>query len=164
MKYISYFIVIFSVVLAYTFISKNKDNDLDSLSSTSEYTVDWLTDYSAAKAKAEIEGKPILINFTGSDWCAACIRLNKEIFSKPVFMKFANEHLILLKIDFPFGVQQEESLINQNNFLYDYFEIEGLPTVILLNSEVEIHREYGYRRDDLHAYVGRLKRLLFIVD
>lgn len=164
MKYLLYFILIFSVVSAYIFISKNKVNDLDSLLGRSEYSVDWLTDYSAAKAMAEIEGKPILINFTGSDWCAGCIRLNKEIFSKPVFINYANEHLILLKIDFPLGVQQEESLINQNNFLYDHFEIEGLPTVILVDSEVEIYREYGYGREAPNSYVGRLKSLLSLVD
>lgn len=164
MRYLVFLIITIGAVFLYSSIIRNNVTESDETLVGEEYSADWLTDYSAAKAKAEIEGKPILMNFTGSDWCAGCIRLNKEIFSKPVFINYANEHLILLKIDFPLGVQQEESLINQNNFLYDHFEIEGLPTIILVDSEVEIHREYGYGRETPHAYVGRLKSLLFLVD
>ena len=160
MKYILYIILIPFVVFLFSSLSKNKDNDQDSLLNTSEYTANWLTDYSTARAKAEAEGKPLMINFTGSNWCSGCIRLDKEIFSKPVFINYANEHLILLKIDFPLGVQQEESLINQNNYLYDHYEIEGLPTVILMDPVVEIYRDYGYGKDSPHSYVLRLKSLL----
>ena len=160
MKYLLYSILILSLVFFYPFLSKNKDNDQDSLLNSSEYTANWFTDYSAARAKAEVEGKPLLINFTGSNWCSGCIRLNKEIFSKPVFINYANEHLILLKIDFPLGVQQEEILIDQNNYLYDHYEIEGLPTVILLDPLVEIYRDYGYGKELPHSYVLRLKSLL----
>ena len=160
MRYLVILIIIIGPVLLYSFITRNNVSESRETFVEKEYSADWLTDYSAAKVKAEIEGKPILMNFTGSDWCAGCIRLNKEIFSKRVFINYANEHLILLKIDFPLGVKQEESLIKQNNFLYDHFQIEGFPTVILLDSEVEIHREYGYGRESPSAFVGRLKNLL----
>ena len=80
MKYLLYFILIFSLVFFYSSLSKNKDNDQDSLLNASGLTANWLTDYSAARAKAEVEGKPLMINFTGSNWCSGCVRLNKEIF------------------------------------------------------------------------------------
>lgn len=160
MKYIVVLIII-TIIYIYSSVTPNSVLDTVSTVVAKDYSAEWLTDYLDAKAKAELEGKPILINFTGSNWCAGCVMLNKEIFSKPVFINYAKEHLILLKIDFPLGVEQEESLINQNNFLYDHFEIEGLPTVILLNSDIEIYREYGYGEEDPFDYVGRLKSLLF---
>ena len=44
-----------------------------------------MTDYAAAKIKAAAEQKPLLLEFTGSDWCPPCMRLNKEVFSQKVF-------------------------------------------------------------------------------
>ena len=87
-------------------------------------------------------------------------KLDREIFSNPVFIDYANEHLILMKIDFPLGVEQEESLVTQNNLLYDRYEIGGLPTVVLIDSEGEIFRDYGYGREKAENYINRLRNLL----
>ena len=61
----------------------------------------WLTDYQAAKKQAKEENKPILINFTGTDWCGWCIKIEKEIFSKEEFKTYAKENLILMEVVFP---------------------------------------------------------------
>jgi protein disulfide-isomerase len=61
----------------------------------------WLTDFDKAKAKAKAEKKLVLIDFTGSDWCYACIRLEKEILSKPEFKDYAEKNLVLMKVDLP---------------------------------------------------------------
>ena len=164
MKHIPYLILISVVIFIYFLGTQNKIKNIDNYLDYKEYSANWLTDFSSAKAKAEDEEKPILINFTGSNWCAGCIRLDKEIFSKPVFITYANEHLILLKVDFPMGVQQEESLVNQNNFLYDLYDIEGLPTVVLVGSEGEIYRDTGYGSEDPRNYVTNLKSLLIEID
>src|SRR6185436_2003646 len=55
----------------------------------------------AATAQAKKEGKLLMMNFTGSDWCGWCIKLKGEVFSKPEFDEFASKHLVLLEIDFP---------------------------------------------------------------
>ena len=61
----------------------------------------WLTDFEEARAIANKENKFILINFSGSDWCAPCIRLEKEIFETDLFLSYAKEQLVLVKADFP---------------------------------------------------------------
>ena len=61
----------------------------------------WLTDFEAAKAKAKAENKPMLLDFTGSDWCGWCVKLDKEVFSKAAFKDYADAELVLVEIDFP---------------------------------------------------------------
>ena len=39
-----------------------------------------MTDYKAALAKAKAENKDVLIDFSGSDWCRWCVKLDKEVF------------------------------------------------------------------------------------
>ena len=64
---------------------------------------DWMTDYAAAKIKAAAEQKPLLLDFTGSDWCGWCIKLDKEVFSQKSFKEFAADNLVLVELDFPRG-------------------------------------------------------------
>ena len=62
--------------------------------------LDWLTDFDAARARSRAENKSLLIDFTGSDWCPPCMRLRKEVFSKPEFTDYAAKNLVLLEVDF----------------------------------------------------------------
>lgn len=61
----------------------------------------WLTDIAAAKQQASEKKLPILANFTGSDWCHWCQKLDEEVFNTAIFASWAASHVILLKIDFP---------------------------------------------------------------
>ncbi len=71
----------------------------------------------------------VLLDFTGSDWCGWCIKLQKETFSKPEFQKFAAESLVLVELDFPRGKEQSEELKKQNQELAEKFGIQGFPTL-----------------------------------
>ena len=64
-----------------------------------EETDGWITDYEDAFILAKRENKHVLINFTGSDWCGWCKRLDREVFSQPVFKEYAKENLVLLKLE-----------------------------------------------------------------
>jgi len=61
----------------------------------------WLTDLRKAQGIAEAEGKAVMINFTGSDWCGWCIKLKKEVFSQSEFLTYARQNLVLVELDFP---------------------------------------------------------------
>lgn len=61
----------------------------------------WGTDYPAALTQAASSKKPILLEFTGSDWCPPCMKLTKDVFEQPAFEDFAKENLVLVKLDFP---------------------------------------------------------------
>src|SRR6266700_6711884 len=76
----------------------------------------WLTDLPKAQAQAKKENKLVMLDFTGSDWCGWCIKLNKEVFSKPEFAEYAKKSLVLVEVDFPRAKEQSETLkkANQN--------------------------------------------------
>lgn len=122
---------------------------------------DWGNDWEAAKAQAKKESKPIFINFTGSDWCGWCIKLDKEVFSKEAFQEYAKENLILMEVDFPRKLEQPAELKAQNKKLDKEFDIKGYPTLFLLDAEGnKISGDVGYREGGAEAYVKHLKELL----
>jgi protein disulfide-isomerase len=121
----------------------------------------WLTNYEAAKKQAKEENKPILINFTGTDWCGWCIKIEKEIFSKDEFKAYAKENLILMEVDFPEKKKQSDEVKAQNKVLDKEFKIEGYPTIFLIDAEgKKLSEDIGYREGGAQAYVDHLKELL----
>ena len=160
MRYLVFIIITIGAVFLYSSITQNKVSESDGSLVAEEYSANWLTDFSVVQAKAKEEGKPILMDFTGSDWCGWCIKLKKEVFSKLAFIDYANEHLILMTVDFPNKKQQEESLKGQNNMLLDTYGVKAFPTIILVDAEGKVLGETGYRRGGPEAYIDHLKSLL----
>ena len=66
------------------------------LSITAAFAQEWQTDFNSAKELASAENKPIILVFQGSDWCAPCIKLDREIWSSDTFKEYASEHYIML--------------------------------------------------------------------
>jgi protein disulfide-isomerase len=95
----------------------------------------WVDDFAKASELAKAENKSILFHFSGSDWCALDMKLEKEIFTKPKFHEYAEHHLILVKADFPHGKAQNPKIKEQNALLKKKFAVKGFPTLILLNSD-----------------------------
>lgn len=121
----------------------------------------WMHDFEAAKAKAVAENKPIFINFTGTDWCGWCIKLEKEVFSKKAFQDYAKDNLVLVEVDFPKKKKQSAELKAQNARLDEEYGVEGYPTLYLLDSQgKKFTEDIGYREGGPEAYVEHLKSLL----
>lgn len=121
----------------------------------------WMHDFEAAKAKAVKEGKPIFINFTGTDWCGWCIKLEKEVFSQKAFQDYAKENLVLVEVDFPKKKEQTAELKEQNKKLDKEYGVEGYPTLYLLDAQgKKLTEDIGYREGGPEAYVKHLKSLL----
>lgn len=120
----------------------------------------WMTDFDAAKTKAASEDKPMLVDFTGSDWCGWCIKLDKEVFSKKEFKDYAEENLVLVEIDFPRGKEQSAELKAQNQALAQKYGVRGFPTILMLDADGEVIEKTGYRRGGAEKYVEHLKGLL----
>lgn len=120
----------------------------------------WMTDFPAAQAQAKAEGKPLLLDFTGSDWCGWCIRLDREVFSQAAFKEFAASELVLVELDFPRGKKQSAEVRAQNEALAAKYGIEGFPTLILLSPAGGVVGRTGYREGGAEAYVEHLKALL----
>ncbi len=104
----------------------------------------WMTSYKEALDKAKAEKKPILADFTGSDWCGWCIKLKNEVFATDEFKKWATENVVLLEIDFPRRKPQNEELKKQNQELQRKFGIRGYPTIIFIDAEEKVLGKSGY--------------------
>ncbi|CAN5638544.1 hypothetical protein BH09VER1_BH09VER1_15790 [soil metagenome] len=114
----------------------------------------WETKYDAAVAQAAKNNKMVLIDFTGSDWCTWCIKLDKDTFSKPAFQTYAAQNLVLLELDFPQGKPQPDAIKKQNAELAKKYGVEGYPTLVLLDAKgKEIARHEGYLEGGPDAFI-----------
>ena len=95
-----------------------------------------------------------------SDWCGWCIRLAEEVFSQDLFKKYAEENLVMLKLDFPRNIAQSDELKQQNSMLQRQFGIQGYPTIVLVDEEGKEIARTGYRPGGAADYVSHLKELL----
>ncbi|TAN37285.1 MAG: thioredoxin family protein [Verrucomicrobia bacterium] len=120
----------------------------------------WLTDFTKAKAEAATRKVPILADFSGSDWCGWCMKLDREVFTQPEFQAYAKEHLVLFLADFPSHKPQTDAVKKQNQMLAEHYGIQGYPTVLLLDATGKILGRTGYQPDGAAAYVKHLQSLL----
>jgi thioredoxin-related protein len=97
----------------------------------------WYTDVKEAIKVSNKEKKPLMLFFTGSDWCGWCIRLQKEVLTTPEFNKWAKESVILVELDYPRRTAQSDEIKKQNNELQQAFGVQGFPTVYFANATVK---------------------------
>jgi len=91
----------------------------------------WETNVNKAMEVSAKTKKPLLLFFTGSDWCGWCIRLQKEVLKTPEFAKWAKENVVLVELDFPRRSDQTAEIKKQNSELQQAFGIQGFPTVVI---------------------------------
>lgn len=89
----------------------------------------WMVSIEKAQDVSKKSGKPIMANFTGSDWCGWCKRLTANVFSKPEFKEWAEDNVVLLELDFPRRTQLPKEIQAQNQSLQRAFRVSGYPTV-----------------------------------
>jgi thioredoxin-related protein len=121
--------------------------------------LDWMTDLPRAQAKAKEEKKMVMLDFTGSDWCGWCIKLNREVFSQPEFAAYAKKNLVLVEVDFPRKKQQSAEQKKANLALQKKYNIDGYPTVVVLNSEGKKIGELGYMPGGPNVFIAQLEKV-----
>jgi thiol-disulfide isomerase/thioredoxin len=105
-----------------------------------------------------LAGPPILVEFTGSDWCPPCIAMRKNVFSKKEFVDAASKDFILVELDFP---KADKAVAKKNQPWAKKFEIEGYPTVILLDHEgKEFTRFFASEHPTTEKFLAHLKASL----
>ena len=77
--------------------------------------------------------KPIMLFFTGSDWCGWCKKLVREVYDKPEFKKWAKKNVVLVEIDFPRKSKLPAEIQKQNRDLQQMFGVRGYPTIWMVN-------------------------------
>jgi protein disulfide-isomerase len=120
----------------------------------------WLSDYKTAQQAAKAGNKFLLIDFTGSDWCGWCKKLDKEILSQSEFKDYARANLVLLEVDFPRAKPQNAELRKQNQELAQQYQVGGFPTIVVLNGDGQKLWQYdGYFADGTAAFIAQLEKL-----
>lgn len=121
----------------------------------------WLTSWEEAASLAKSSNKPIMINFTGSDWCGWCKRLKAEVFETDSFKAWAGKNVVLLEADFPRGFKLDPKLQAQNQKLAQQFQITGYPSIIFTNAKGEpLGPRFGYAEGGPEAWTKQAEAII----
>ncbi len=125
------------------------------------YSQNWIFDIDEAINMANQENKKIIMVFSGSDWCAPCIKLDHEIWMQEEFIQYANQHFIMLRVDFPkrskgkITKEQKE----KNELLAEQFNPNGIfPYVLVLDGEGKVLNTLGYEGVSVKDYLDLLNQ------
>ncbi len=120
------------------------------------FSQDWNYNFEEAKKLAAEQNKNIVIVFSGSDWCAPCIKLDKNIWQSDAFKKEAGDNWIIVKADFPrkkantLSKEQTE----HNRKLAEKFNLEGsFPLVVVLDKTGKVLGKMGFKNVSPEEYI-----------
>ncbi len=118
----------------------------------------WLVDFEKAKTQAAKEGKPILMEFTGSDWCPPCKALHKNVLVKEIFKEEMPKHYILLKLDNPRDKsKQTDAEQAQYKELAREYKVTGVPSVFLADADGNpFFKSSGYSGQSADEWVEQM--------
>lgn len=122
----------------------------------------WYDDFDLASTAAKAQGKDLLVDFTGSDWCGWCIKLHKEVFVRDKFLIPAKEKFVLVALDYPRSEEAKAKVPNpeRNNELRKTYKVRGYPTVLLMTADGEVYGNTGYRKGGAESYIQYLDTLI----
>ena len=119
----------------------------------------WQYNLDEAKTLSKEENKQILLVFSGSDWCAPCIKLEKKIWNSQTFKDYAEKNLVLLRADFPRLKKNKPSQVQQahNKFLAENYNPKGyFPFVVLMDAGGQILNQLGYKNFEPQDYINAI--------
>ena len=126
-----------------------------------DITGEWLLNIEEAKSTAAERGVPILMVFSGSDWCRPCIQMKQEVWDSPAFQEYAREALVLLQLDFPARKKNQLSpeQTAHNEAMAEQYNSKGeFPTAVLIDAEGKEIAHFGYNSSlSAQDYVEYLK-------
>lgn len=157
MKYLS-IVAIFSFA-AWAFAGSGMHDDIKNHVPSAKMADSlWITDYKEALKQSEKTGKPVLMNFTGSDWCIYCIILDKNVFAKKEFKAYAKDNLILLELDYPNDPQKKVS--DELEMLAQMYRVQGFPTLYLTDAKGRVFAQPQFQEISAAEYVEYLKGMV----
>lgn len=124
---------------------------------------EWTTDFEVAKKTAQKDQKPIILVFQGSDWCAPCIKLDREIWSSPEFQEYSKKNYVMLQADFPRKAKNQlpDNLQTQNKALAAKYNPNGyFPFVVVLNAKGDVLGQTSYQKVSPKDYIKILNSFI----
>lgn len=123
-------------------------------------SLQWYTDYQTAEGVAKKQQKPMLLYFTGSDWCGWCKKMDQEIFASPDFISDAGDKFVFVDLDFPMNKKLPQNETEQNARLKQRYGVTGYPTIIILDANGGFIGQTGYRAGGGKAFATYLQTFL----
>ncbi len=118
-------------------------------------TIHWFNTYDAALHQAEVQKKPLLILFTGTAWCPACKKLEKEVLTQPQFASQVADQFIFLKADF--RTHSGDKFLSSPFYqLLDQYKVQYFPTFVAVDSKGEELFRVDYQSGGVDVYVKEL--------
>ena len=126
-----------------------------------EVAIPWVRNWGEAQAQAKKEHKDLLINFTGSDWCGWCIRLESEVFAQAAFLEQATKDFVFVFLDFPNAPELKAAVVDAalNETLKATYEVKGFPSILLTTAEGLPYGRTGYQEGGPEGYLTHLAEL-----
>lgn len=123
--------------------------------------IDWNSNIEDALQKAKEEDKHVFVFFTGSDWCSWCHKLTDEVFDHDEFREYVKDNMVMVELDFPRGeglLSAEQKSYNQSK--QQEYNIQGYPTVLILDETGKVVIQTGYQEGGPVKYVKFLEESL----
>lgn len=127
------------------------------------YAQNWVLDFDSSLKTAQDSNKTIILVFSGSDWCAPCMKLEREIWETDTFQKYANDHYVMVRADFPrkkankLSKEQEE----KNAHLAEMYNPNGyFPSVVIIDKNKKVLGQTGYRKLSPQKYIEHLNSFI----
>ena len=124
---------------------------------------DWKTNLEDAFQEAEATEKAVLLVFSGSDWCAPCIKMEQHVWSSEQFKSYAKDHSIMVKADFPKRKKNRlsETQTARNNKLAAQYNRNGIfPLVVVFNSRGKVVGKFTYKKMEVSSYISKINEML----
>lgn len=139
-----FFLVFFTFSQVENDTIKRDSLTIEQIKSSISIDLKWVKSIHDAMYFAKIEKKPVLIYFTGSDWCGPCIKLDEMLFHTEKFKNIADKNFILYTADFPRNSSTiDPEIIDDNNLLQVKHNITGFPAIVFVNykgKEIQVSR------------------------
>ena len=129
----------------------------------SSFAQDWQTDFTTAQNLAKAKDLPIILVFQGSDWCAPCIKLDRDVWTTEEFKAYAKNHYVMLQADFPRRKSNAlpEEQLNKNKVLAEKYNRNGVfPFVVVMNSKGKVYGETSYKKLSPKEYIHELNSFI----
>ncbi len=127
-------------------------------------TLGWAqtSTFSQKLEKAKTEHKTVLLYFSGSDWCAPCIKFKKFMVNSNEFQTFAAKNLIVYNADFPRKSKNKLSkdIEKENDALAEKYNSKGIfPLILQIDTNGKVLKKWeGYPKEGLSQFIEKLKK------
>ncbi len=112
-------------------------------------------------SKAQTEHKNVMLFFSGSDWCAPCVKFKKQFVLTDAFKSFAESNLVVYNADFPRQKKNQlpKEIAVENGKLADKYNSKGyFPMILLLNNKGDVIKKWEQLpTETLEQFIDKLK-------